>query len=132
MAPKSSDDEDDIVLMDEDTDTSIIAEVETSDSELAPDSARVSNSVEAAEPVQPKTSSHSAEGVLDPTRLYLSEIGASKLLTAEEEVHYARLAQKGDAAGRQRMIESNLRLVVKIARRYTLFNLCYLVDTPDH
>ncbi len=54
----------------------------------------------------------------DPTRLYLSEIGASPLLTAAEEVHFARLAQKGNEAARQRMIESNLRLVVKIARRY--------------
>lgn len=55
---------------------------------------------------------------LDVTQLYLNEIGYSPLLTAEEEVHYARLARKGDEAGRKRMIESNLRLVVKIARRY--------------
>lgn len=57
-------------------------------------------------------------GQFDATRLYLREIGASKLLTAEEEVTLARAAQKGDEAARQRMIESNLRLVVKIARRY--------------
>ncbi|MFT5392695.1 MAG: RNA polymerase nonessential primary-like sigma factor [Gammaproteobacteria bacterium] len=55
---------------------------------------------------------------MDATRLYLSEIGFSPLLSAEEEVHFARLAQSGDEAGRKRMIESNLRLVVKIARRY--------------
>ena len=55
---------------------------------------------------------------LDATRLYLNEIGASKLLTAEEEVYYARKAQKGEAAARRKMIECNLRLVVKIARRY--------------
>ena len=55
---------------------------------------------------------------MDATRLYLSEIGFSQLLTAEEEVHFSRLAQKGDTKARQRMIESNLRLVVKIARRY--------------
>ncbi len=55
---------------------------------------------------------------MDATRLYLNEIGYSQLLTADEEVHYARLAQKGDVAARQRMIECNLRLVVKIARRY--------------
>ncbi len=58
------------------------------------------------------------EADLDATRLYLGEIGFSPLLTAEEEVYYARLAQKGVEAGRKRMIESNLRLVVKIARRY--------------
>jgi len=55
---------------------------------------------------------------LDATQLYLNEIGFSPLLTPQEEVHFARLAQKGDPAGRKRMIESNLRLVVKIARRY--------------
>jgi len=55
---------------------------------------------------------------LDATRLYLSEIGFSPLLTAEEEVYYARLINKGDENARKRMIESNLRLVVKIARRY--------------
>ncbi|OGI40976.1 MAG: RNA polymerase sigma factor RpoS [Candidatus Muproteobacteria bacterium RBG_16_64_10] len=54
----------------------------------------------------------------DATRLYLKEIGFSPLLSAEEEVYYARRAQKGEEAARRRMIESNLRLVVKIARRY--------------
>ncbi len=58
------------------------------------------------------------DGQMDATRLYLSEIGFSPLLTAEEEVHYARLAQKGDEDARKKMIECNLRLVVKIARRY--------------
>jgi RNA polymerase nonessential primary-like sigma factor len=61
-----------------------------------------------------KVGSHSN----DPTRLYLSEIGISPLLTADEEKYFARRALKGDESARQRMIESNLRLVVKIARRY--------------
>jgi len=55
---------------------------------------------------------------MDATRIYLSEIGFSPLLSMEEEVHFARLAQKGEESARKRMIESNLRLVVKIARRY--------------
>jgi RNA polymerase nonessential primary-like sigma factor len=55
---------------------------------------------------------------LDATRLYLREIGNARLLTAEEEVELSRLAQGGDEASRQRMIASNLRLVVKISRRY--------------
>lgn len=55
---------------------------------------------------------------LDATQIYLNEIGFSPLLKPEEEVYFGRLAQAGDPAGRQRMIESNLRLVVKIARRY--------------
>ncbi len=54
----------------------------------------------------------------DPTRLYLNEIGVSPLLTASEEVKFARRIRKGDESARHRMIESNLRLVVKIARRY--------------
>ncbi len=55
---------------------------------------------------------------LDATRLYLREIECSPLLTAEEEVYYARLARKGVESARKKMIECNLRLVVKIARRY--------------
>lgn len=54
----------------------------------------------------------------DPTQIYLREIGATPLLSQEEEVHYARLALKGDLKARNHMIQSNLRLVVKIARRY--------------
>ncbi|ODN42412.1 RNA polymerase sigma factor RpoS [Piscirickettsia litoralis] len=54
----------------------------------------------------------------DATQLYLGEIGFSPLLSAEEEVYYSRRAQRGDQDARRRMIESNLRLVVKIARRY--------------
>lgn len=55
---------------------------------------------------------------LDVTQMYLSEIGFSPLLSAEEEVYYARKSLKGDESSRKRMIESNLRLVVKISRRY--------------
>ena len=58
------------------------------------------------------------EGDLDATRLYLKEIGYYALLTPEEEIEYARRALQGDEKARNRMIESNLRLVVKIARRY--------------
>ncbi len=58
------------------------------------------------------------EKSLDATQLYLNEIGYSPLLSADEEKHFARLARKGDQDGRRRMIESNLRLVVKISRRY--------------
>ena len=55
---------------------------------------------------------------LDATQLYLNEIGYSPLLSPEEEVHFSRMSRRGEEAGRKRMIESNLRLVVKIARRY--------------
>ena len=56
--------------------------------------------------------------VMDATQIYLSEIGFSPLLSAAEEVHYSKLALKGVESGRKKMIESNLRLVVKISRRY--------------
>jgi len=59
-----------------------------------------------------------SQKTLDATQLYLNEIGFSPLLSPEEEVYYARLALKGNEEARKRMIESNLRLVVKIARRY--------------
>jgi RNA polymerase nonessential primary-like sigma factor len=77
------------------------------------------------EPGYGKLRSYAAESH-DPTRLYLNEIGASPLLTAEEEVKFSRLAQQGDEAARKRMIESNLRLVVKIARRYMNRGLAFL------
>ncbi|MGB3611543.1 MAG: RNA polymerase sigma factor RpoS [Cellvibrio sp.] len=63
---------------------------------------------------------------LDATQLYLNEIGFSPLLSAEEEVYYARKALKGEEAARKRMIESNLRLVVKISRRYVNRGLALL------
>ena len=54
----------------------------------------------------------------DVTRIYLSEIGKASLLTAAEEISLTRAARNGCIASRQRMIESNLRLVVNIARAY--------------
>ena len=67
----------------------------------------------------PKGSSkNSRKQESDPTQLYLIEIGASPLLTAEEEVYYARRTRQGDEAARNHMVRCNLRLVVKIARRY--------------
>lgn len=75
-----------------------------------------------AEKVEEKNTKFAAgsvsNGQLDATRIYLSEIGFSSLLTAEEEVFYARKSLKGDEKSRAKMIECNLRLVVKIARRY--------------
>ena len=55
---------------------------------------------------------------MDATQIYLSEIGFSPLLSAEEEIYFSKLALKGDLDARKKMIESNLRLVVKISRRY--------------
>lgn len=54
----------------------------------------------------------------DATRVYLNELGKSKLLTADEEKIYGKRVLRGDQEARKIMIESNLRLVVKISRRY--------------
>lgn len=70
----------------------------------------------ASRPVRTRVST--LQSSLDATQLYLNEIGFSPLLSAEEEVFYARRARQGIESARKRMIESNLRLVVKIARRY--------------
>lgn len=62
----------------------------------------------------------------DAAKLYLSEIGFTPLLTAEDEVRYGRLAAAGDEKARHHMIEANLRLVVKIARRYAHRGMAFL------
>jgi RNA polymerase nonessential primary-like sigma factor len=54
----------------------------------------------------------------DATRAYLNELGRSQLLTAEQEKIYGKRVLRGDIEARNIMIESNLRLVVKISRRY--------------
>jgi len=56
--------------------------------------------------------------VIDVTQMYLSEIGYESLLTKEEEVSLSKAALKGDQLARERLINGNLRLVVKIARTY--------------
>lgn len=83
-------------------------EKESSDTEVA----------EVTEGIPARGRYFTSQKQLDATQLYLNEIGFSPLLTPEEEVYFARLARKGEESGRKRMIESNLRLVVKIARRY--------------
>lgn len=54
----------------------------------------------------------------DATRIYLNQLAKSKLLTAEQEKLYGKRSLQGDITARNVMIESNLRLVVKISRRY--------------
>jgi len=54
----------------------------------------------------------------DVTQLYLNAIGASPLLTADQERELARRVKCGDFEARQKMIERNLRLVVNIAKHY--------------
>lgn len=62
----------------------------------------------------------------DSTKTYLREIGRHRLLTGKEEIELARAARTGDERARKRLIQSNLRLVVSIARRYTNRGLTFL------
>jgi RNA polymerase primary sigma factor len=64
------------------------------------------------------TNGQLAANTTDAMRLFLNEIAAFPLLTAEEEVDLARKIEEGDRAAKERMINSNLRLVVSIARRF--------------
>ena len=60
------------------------------------------------------------EGLLldDPVKMYLKEIGKVPLLSFEEEIEYAQQMLDGDENAKQKIVESNLRLVVSIAKRY--------------
>lgn len=102
------------VFFDEET-TSNYESTESAETETTEDVSSVVTSIDSRRTGRSESQNYRQ---LDATQIYLNEIGFSPLLSAEEEVHFARLAQKGDEAGRKRMIESNLRLVVKIARRY--------------
>jgi RNA polymerase primary sigma factor len=57
-------------------------------------------------------------GAIDSLTLFMNEAGRYPLLTAAEEVALAKRVERGDAAAKERMINSNLRLVVSIAKRY--------------
>lgn len=56
--------------------------------------------------------------VTDPVRMYLKEIGRIPLLTFEQEVDLAKRFERGDQRARKKLVESNLRLVVSIAKKY--------------
>jgi RNA polymerase primary sigma factor len=59
-----------------------------------------------------------AHATTDALQLFLNEAGRYKLLTADEEVELAKRIERGDKAAKDLMINSNLRLVVSIAKRY--------------
>jgi len=73
---------------------------------------------EVAKP-EPKAPAPSAVvGSADSLQLFLADVGRHKLLTASEEVTLAKAIERGDLLAKRRMIESNLRLVVSIAKGY--------------
>ena len=62
----------------------------------------------------------------DPVRMYLKEIGRINLLTSDEEFEYAKRAEEGDEEAKRMLAESNLRLVVSIAKRYVGRGMIFL------
>ena len=62
----------------------------------------------------------------DPVRMYLKEIGRINLLTTDEEFEYAQRAVEGDEYAKKMLAESNLRLVVSIAKRYVGRGMLFL------
>ena len=62
----------------------------------------------------------------DPVRMYLKEIGKVPLLSADEEIVYARRMEEGDENARRKLAEANLRLVVSIAKRYVGRGMLFL------
>lgn len=62
----------------------------------------------------------------DPVRMYLREIGKIPLLTFDEEYELAKLAMEGDEEAKQKLSESNLRLVVSIAKKYVGRGMLFL------
>jgi RNA polymerase primary sigma factor len=67
---------------------------------------------------EPEKGQHVLVGAADSLQLFLADIGRHKLLTAAEEVMLAKAIERGDLTAKRRMIESNLRLVVSIAKGY--------------
>jgi RNA polymerase primary sigma factor len=75
-------------------------------------------------PVEPARPEHEATvGSTDALNLLMNRVGRYPLLTAAEEVALAKRIERGDAAAKERMINSNLRLVISIAKRYQNRNL---------
>jgi RNA polymerase primary sigma factor len=74
--------------------------------------------VDVAEPARAQVALHEAPASTDPLTLFMHQIGRYPLLTAAEEIALAKRVERGDAEAKERMINSNLRLVISIAKRY--------------
>src|SRR5207253_9596944 len=75
----------------------------------------------------PELSQAAVHGTTYPIQLFLNKVGRHRLLTAADEVALAKRIERGDQAAKERMINSNLRLVVSIAKRYQGHDL-HLLD----
>ena len=80
----------------------------------------------AEEAERPRRVAAKAESTTDLLQLFLRDIGRIPLLTARQEVELAKLIEEGDLQAKQKMVESNLRLVVSIAKNYRNQGLAFL------
>ncbi len=85
-----------------------------------------SDITQVVEPLEIDLSVPDGIAIDDPVRMYLKEIGRVPLLTAEEEVEYAKRMETGDEEAKRRLAEANLRLVVSIAKRYVGRGMLFL------
>ena len=102
--------------LDEDEIGALRAELEARGVELVDTASTDGNTDEDA--VAPVRVTHEATGTTDSLTLFMNAAGRYPLLTAAEEVMLAKRVERGDGAAKERMINSNLRLVVSIAKRY--------------
>jgi RNA polymerase primary sigma factor len=84
------------------------------------------NKNEKKTPLNEKLDLNIKSPIIDPVRMYLKEIGKVKLLVASKEVQLAKRIEAGDADATKIMVESNLRLVVSIAKKYVGRGLLFL------
>ena len=80
----------------------------------------------AREPTAPVRATEGLESTTDALQLFLREIGRHPLLTAADEVELSKRIERGDMEAKRKMIESNLRLVVSIAKNYRNQGLPFL------
>jgi RNA polymerase primary sigma factor len=93
-------------------------ELETTGLEVREPAAEEPEKAEPAAPEPAQAQPQALVGAADSLQLFLADIGRHKLLTAAEEVMLAKAIERGDLTAKRRMIESNLRLVVSIAKGY--------------
>jgi RNA polymerase primary sigma factor len=100
--------------------------VVSSDQTIGEPSARGVRDPERERESSPRPLQGSYESTTDPLSVFLREVGRHPLLTAAQEVELAKRLERGDLGARQQMIESNLRLVVSIAKNYRHQGLPFL------
>jgi RNA polymerase primary sigma factor len=105
--------------LDEDEIGALRAELESRGIELVPvDPDEAETDADAQDDAPRVRAQHEASGTTDSLTLFMNAAGRYPLLTASEEVMLAKRVERGEAAAKERMINSNLRLVVSIAKRY--------------